>query len=101
MKRLVVAAEAKADLRDIRRFSTSRWGQGQASEYINQIIARFSWLMVNPSLGSNRDDLGPGLRRVNVRSHAIFYRELEDSIEIARVLHQRMDHARVFGRDPN
>jgi toxin ParE1/3/4 len=96
VKSLDVSEPARADLREIRAFSRRRWGSRQADEYVGLIIARFAWLMVNSSRGARQDHILPGLRRVNVRRHAIFYRDLRDTVEISRVLHQRMDHARAF-----
>jgi toxin ParE1/3/4 len=96
VKQLIVSLGAKADLREIRDFSTKRWGREQARNYIDLIIARFAWIMVNASRGARCEELLPALRRVNVRRHAIFYRDFPDRIEISRVLHQRMDHARAF-----
>jgi plasmid stabilization system protein ParE len=74
-------------------------------ELVVSALARFAWLMTNASRGRPQDSLMPGLRRVNVRRHAIFYRELADYVEISRVLHQGMDHAKIFagssqGDDP-
>lgn len=96
MKSLDVSGPAKADLREIRAFSTEKWGRIRAADYVNSIISRFAWLMENSSRGTPQDQILRGLRRLNVGRHAIFYRDLPDTVEIARVLHQRMDHARIF-----
>ena len=78
MKQLFVSGGAKADLREIRQFSTRRWGRDQARDYIEMIIARFAWIMVNAERGSRYDRFMPGLRRVKVRRHAIYYRDLPE-----------------------
>jgi toxin ParE1/3/4 len=96
VKSLDVSAPARADLRDIQAFSIHRWGRRRADDYIGLIIARFAWLMENSARGAPQDHIQPGLRRVNVRRHAIFYRDLPATVEISRVLHQRMDHAQIF-----
>jgi plasmid stabilization system protein ParE len=38
-----------------------------------------------------REELAAGLRSALVHPHIIFYRVSEESVEIARVLHQRRD----------
>jgi plasmid stabilization system protein ParE len=45
MKRLIVADEAKGDLRQIRKYSMATWGLDQAQRYEAKIIARLAWLM--------------------------------------------------------
>ena len=53
--------------------------------------------MQNAWRGARADYQISGLRRVNVRRHAILYFERTDSIEILRVLHQQMDFAAQLG----
>ena len=96
MKSLDVSGPAKADIAAIRRYSRRTWGRAQADRYVDEILARIGWLMLNASRGSRQDHILPGLRRINVKRHAIFYRDLSDAIEIARILHQQMDHAGHF-----
>ncbi len=48
-------------------------------------------LLEFPALGVSREDLAPGLRSFPVKSYLIFYRPVEDGIEIVRVLHGRRD----------
>lgn len=97
MKRLIVSRAARADLRAIRGYSRTRWGAEQAERYFDLIVARFAWLMLNAARGATQDAILPGLRRVNVRRHAIFYVDRPDAVVVARVLHQRMDHAAQIG----
>jgi len=97
LKRLVVSEAAKTDLREIRVFSRKQWGREQAVAYVELMISRFARLMQNARRGARADHLILGLRRVNVRRHAILYFEHADSIEILRVLHQQMDFAAQLG----
>jgi plasmid stabilization system protein ParE len=64
------------------------------------IINRFAWLMLNSRRGAHLDELISGLRRINVRRHAVVYFDHSDSIEILRVLHQQMDFAVQLGVKP-
>ena len=52
-----------------------------------------------PGMGQGRDELEPGLRSFVVSSHVIFYRALEDNIEILRVLHAPRDIDRIINPD--
>ncbi len=44
-----------------------------------------------PDMGQCRDDLGPGLRCFVVSPSVVFYRPIEDTIEVLRVLHGARD----------
>jgi toxin ParE1/3/4 len=98
MKQLIVSDEAKASLREIKAFSERNGGRPRGVGYVDRIIHAFSTLMVRPGRGTRRDAVLPGLRRLNVRSHAIFYLERVDSIFIVCILHQRQDHVAWFSR---
>ena len=37
----------------------------------------------------------PGLRKVHVARHVVFFREAGDLVEVVRVLHERMEVGRV------
>jgi toxin ParE1/3/4 len=91
MKRLIVTDEAKADLRNIERYSRRKWGSEQARDYRYLIIECVARLMENPRRGRRQERLAVGMRRINVRSHAIFYLDHESGIVISRIVHQRMD----------
>ncbi len=42
-------------------------------------------------MGLERSDLLPGVRRLPIESHTLFYRVTTDTVEIIRVLHGRQD----------
>ncbi len=44
-----------------------------------------------PNMGQNRNELGPGLRSFVVSPYVIFYRPLNDTIEVLRILHSARD----------
>lgn len=44
-----------------------------------------------PGIGRRRDDLAPGLRSISYANYLIFYRPIDDGIEIVRVLHGSRD----------
>jgi toxin ParE1/3/4 len=41
-----------------------------------------------PEMGKSRNDLAKGLRSFSVKPYVIFYKHMEDYIEIVRILHQ-------------
>ena len=51
-------------------------------------------------MGRPREELAPGLRSILAHPHVLFYRVADQTVEIARVLHERRDLAAIFGRGP-
>lgn len=91
MKRLVVAAAARADLAAIARQSEERWGAAQKARYLALLHDGFSKLARHPDLGAARDDVKPALRGLPVVRHVVFYRVAGGCVEILCVLHGAMD----------
>lgn len=83
--------KARNDLDEIERYGRRTWGTERARSYRGLIIKAFAKLMVRPNFGRRQELLVQGLRRLNVRQHAVFYVLSGEDIVIARVLHQRMD----------
>ena len=83
---------AKADLKDIGRYTLNKWGREQRNHYLSILDACFRQLAENPFNGKDCSEIRGGYRKFNVGSHIIFYRQIiYDSIEIVRVLHGHMD----------
>lgn len=83
---------AKADLKEIARFTQNRWGREQRNLYLQMLDISFQQLAANPLKGKDCSDIRIGYRKLNAGSHVIFYRQtLVDTIEIVRVLHGHMD----------
>ncbi len=97
-RRLRVSRAARGDLTDITRFTIERWGDRQAKEYLAKFEARFESLVRSPRLGRPYEVLGPGVWRSHVASHVIFYRFDAQTLDVVRVLHQRMLAGRHFRR---
>ena len=87
---------AEDDLLDIFQTSIEGWGISKARQYAQDIEDTFNRLSKYPDLGQSRDKIFPGAFSFPVGSHVIFYRKSGDHIEIARVLHKRMDFEHHF-----
>lgn len=83
---------AEEDLIDIFLKSIEGWGISKARQYSQAIEDTFNRLARHPDLGKSRDELFPGALSFPVGSHIIFYRKAAGIIEIARILHRRMDY---------
>jgi toxin ParE1/3/4 len=82
---------ARDDLLGIWLYSEERWGADQADRYLDQIDKAIRRLSDDPSLGVDFSHLREGYRRLTVARHRIFYLATQSTIEIIRVLHERMD----------
>ena len=51
-------------------------------------------IVENPSRGRQCNEIREGYRRYGVGSHLVYYVEAADSVDVIRILHQRMDPTR-------
>jgi len=84
--------EALKDLEGIWAYTYEKWSVDQADRYYKLIMDEIEYIASNPLLGRSMDHIKEGYRSSKVKSHLIFYRiGLDKTIEIVRILHQRMD----------
>lgn len=89
--------KAVADLKDIGRYTQSRWGREQRNKYLGELNESFLALARDPAKGKDSGHIRQGYRRYFVGRHVIYYRYLAAGrIEIVRILHDRMDPDRHF-----
>ena len=86
---------AESDL-DAIWFYIAQDSPGQATRFLRTIDEKCRTLADAPMIGRSRPELAPGLRSLPVGNYAIFYRPIEDGIEIVRVLHQSRDIEALF-----
>jgi toxin ParE1/3/4 len=60
------------------------------------LYEKFVLLAGQPLLGRLRPELAPNLRNFPVGNHVIFYRPIDNGIEVARVLHGARDIDALF-----
>jgi len=85
---------ARRDLEGIWRYSAQQWGTTQAGRYLDTLNAAFESLAQAPRSGSACDHIRPGYRRQWVEQHGVYYRIVNDSVVVVRILHERMDTQR-------
>jgi toxin ParE1/3/4 len=87
----VLTPAAQADLEDIWRYSVQQWSFAQAERYIRAISDACEDLASGAQKGQDAGDIRAGYRKLKVGSHILFFRWAGDTIDIVRILHQRMD----------
>jgi len=80
---------AKADLRDIRAYTSREHGAAQAQKYMTELRAGFKAMRRNAKIGYPIDHVREGYRCFQVKHHRIFYRLDESDIVVMAVLHER------------
>ena len=69
----------------------------------NRLLARldrtFQLLSTQPLIGQAVENIAPHLRFIPIGSYLIFYRAIDDGVEIVRILHGARDITSEFFRD--
>lgn len=91
-----LSGQAALDIGAIADYTIERFGIEQARRYRDGLTRCFEQLADNPDFGRRAEHLAQNLRRVEHRSHIVFYRWEPDGPLIVRVLHSRMDVTRYL-----
>jgi len=81
---------AEADLEEIWFYTFKTWSLEQADTYQVDIVAAFEGLAAGTKVG-RPVDIRDGYFKYAVGSHFVFYRQSDSSLDVIRILHQRMD----------
>ena len=88
--RFELSGQARADIKEIIRYTIANFGVAQADEYSDGLYYSFDLLTDNPRMGKRvHSDMGVELRRYTYRSHYVVYEVRSDSIRIAAIFHTR------------
>ena len=87
----ILSKKAISDLEDIWLYTVEKWSATQADRYYNLILDEISFICKDVESGKPMDHVRRGYRASKVKSHLIFYRVVDDVVEVIRILHERMD----------
>ena len=83
---------AQADLKQIWDYTLDRWNAEQAEAYLREVERAIERAAADPRIGRAIDYIRQGYFRLTAGSHMLIYRIIDDgTIDVVRVLHQRMD----------
>jgi len=108
--RVRLGAAAELDFANIVKWTTENFGVGQSRVYQKTLVQAIGELAEGPDVAGSkaRDEIMPGLRTVHVArhgrrgSHFLMYRVAsKTTIEIVRILHDRMDFQRHLPFTPD
>jgi toxin ParE1/3/4 len=86
MPRVIRTPQANLDLLEIWDY-IDRDNTPAADKLVRRIDEAFATLARNPQMGALHEEYRPGLRTFAVGNYIIFYRAMDDGIEVYRVLH--------------
>ena len=87
----IISKRAVSDLEEIWLYTVNTWSVEQADRYYSLIIDEIEYICRNIDSGKSMNFVRKGYRASKVKSHLIFYRVYNDTVEIIRILHERMD----------
>ncbi len=93
---VVITPSAQHDLDRILDYTQQEWGLRQMKVYGAKLAAALKQIQHQPYSGVAVSEVGIGMRRLVVGSHAVFYRPQEKSIIIYRFAHQSVNWERLY-----
>lgn len=90
---------ASRDLEAILDYIADQSSIDRAEAFLKQVNAKCQRLTQFPALGRKRDELAVGVRSLPVDAYLIFYRLIEDGVEILRVVSGYQDLEALFDDD--
>ena len=87
----ILSREALSDLEEIWLYTVEKWSLDQADRYYNLIFEEINFICRKPNSGKKMDHIRKSYLAAKVKSHLIFYRIENETIQIIRILHERMD----------
>jgi len=86
-----ISNKALADLESIWLYTYKNWPLEQADRYYKLIIDEVEFIVDNIQSGKSMEHIRKGYLVAKVKSHLVFYRSNDNTVEIIRILHQMMD----------
>ena len=93
---LELSEDAEKDLKEIFEYTFSNFGLQKASDYVSSFDIIFNQLILLPNSGKSRTEIRMGLYSIAKEEHVVFYRKLDHTIRIVRILHASRDLPRHF-----
>ena len=87
---------AEEDLFKIISTTIESWGNTQAKIYAQTVDSALLKLAQHPDFGRQRNEVYKGARSFPIEKHIVFYQVSHNGIDVARILHQRMDLSKYF-----
>lgn len=94
MSQVALPPKAKSNLSGIWDHTFEEWGVEQVEKYVRELWAEMQKQAIDLSNSTDIGDVRPGYRKTRSGSHVIFFKPIDDGIDVIRILHQCMDFER-------
>ena len=92
MAKYQLTNKAVEDLTRIWDYTFDKWSEKQADKYYEMLLENCQHIADDPNIGKNYEEIKDELFGLKANRHIIFYRKSNNNtIEITRILHERMD----------
>ena len=93
-----VSPKAQEEVSDIEDF-ISRENPVRALTYVRELRTKIAKVAESPYLYRERPELRPGLRAARFGNYLIFFRIVDNVVEVVRIRHGATDFGRIFQED--
>jgi toxin ParE1/3/4 len=90
--------QAEADLDDLWAYIAAD-NAAAADRLVDAVLEGSRTHVRFPNMGQSRDELRPGIRSFVVSPYVVFYRPVEGTIEVLRILHGARDIPSIFASE--
>ena len=97
--RLRYRRSAIEDLGEIRAY-IARDNPRAVKRFVAGLRARCRLLADQPHIGRERPDIRPGLRSLPIQNYVVFYRLVDDTVEVVSIVHGSRDVDALFDEKP-
>ena len=94
MRNCKFSKQADKDIENIHTYTYINFGQKQAQIYSTNLFNKIQSIVADEIRGRKADFIKQGIKKLEVGSHIILYKEQSNSILIVRILHKSMDARR-------
>jgi toxin ParE1/3/4 len=91
MIQYILSPNAQKSLRNIKAYSSEKFGKEQAVVYLKLIEKKLQLIAETPDIGRKREEIKNGYLSFLAGSHVIFYRKAKNHVDIIDILHQSME----------
>ena len=91
MPKYYLSKTAEDDLREIIEYTFAEWGIEQVFKFRDSLDSRLATLAKFPEVGRKNINLPEYIIYVVEGKHYVFYKVVDDGIEVIRFLHSKMD----------
>jgi len=92
MAHFTISYKARADLKEIGRYTLKKWGVDQRNKCLGALFKSFQELASDDLITVDCSEVRDGYRKYQIGRHIVFYRvATSGNIEIIRILHEAMD----------